>query len=230
MIFNHPNVGPFVCRQLIQRLVTSNPSATYIRDVAAVFNNNGSNVRGDLQAVFRAILTHPEASLGTLTSGKLMEPALFVLSQSRSLNAAVVDHPFMSDLSEEMGQRVFYSGSVFNYFSPNFRVRGTSLFGPEYQILTSVTSLTRTNFVARLISGGFGADVTIDYTPFTSKAADAAALVDYCNLLLMGGQMSPEQRNEIVNAVQVTPATNTTERVRTALYLTLASAQYQVDH
>jgi len=229
VIFNHPNVGPFIGRILIQRLVTSNPSPGYIAAVAAAFANNGSGVRGDLTAVFRAILTHPEAGLGTSSAGKLMEPALFVISQARSLNAQVADHPFMTDLSEEMGQKVLYPGSVFSYFSPNARIRGTTLFGPEYQILTAVTTLSRTNFVGRLISNGFGADVVIDFTPFTSRAADAAALVDYCNLLFMGGLMSPEQRNEIVTAVQVTAATNTTERVRTALYLTLASAQYQVD-
>lgn len=230
LIFNHPNMGPFICRQLIEHLVTSNPSATYIGDVAAVFNNNGSNVRGDLAAVVQAILAHPEASLGTATAGKLMEPALFVVSQARSLNAQVVDHPFMTDLAEEMGQKVFYSPSVFSYFSPNYHIRNTPLVGPEFQILTSVTSLIRTNFSGMLISGGFGADVTVDFTPFTSRAADPAALVDYCSLLLMGGNMSTEQRNEIITAVRFTPATNLAERARTALYLILASAQYQADH
>ncbi len=230
VIFAHANMGPFICRQLIEHLVTSNPSAAYIGDVAAVFNNNGSNVRGDLTAVVQAILTHPEASLGTATAGKLMEPALFVVSQARSLNAQVVDHPFMTDLAEEMGQKVFYSPSVFSYFSPNYRIRNTALVGPEFQILTSVTSLIRTNFSAMLISGGFGADVTVDFAPFTSRAADPAALVDYCSLLLMGGNMSTEQRSEIISAVRVTPATNLAERARTALYLILASAQYQADH
>ena len=108
-------------------------------------------------------------------------------------------------------------------------MRGTTLAGPEYQGLTSVTALQRVNFAGRLISGGFGADVVIDSSEFTSRASDPAALVDYCNLLLMGGQMSVEQRNEIISAIRVTPATNAPERVRTALYLILASAQYQVD-
>src|SRR5262249_16304299 len=156
-----------------------------------------------------------EANLGTGTAGKLMEPALLVLAQARALNASVVDHPFMSDLAEEMGQKVFYPGSVFSYFSPGYRIRGTTLAGPEFQILTTVPALSRVNYMARLISNGFGADVTIDFTPFTSKAADPAALTDYCNLLFMGGQMSVEQRNEIINAVRVTSATNTTERART---------------
>jgi hypothetical protein len=131
-----------------------------------------------------------------------------------------------------MGQNVFFPPSVFSYFSPGFRVRGTGtppLGGPEFQILTSVTSVERVNFVGSLIGNRFGADVTVDYTPFTSLAANAATLVDFCNQLFMGGTMSAEERTEIVNAVNVTAASNPTERVRTALYLTISAAQSQVD-
>ena len=235
LLFNDRNLGPFIGRQLIQQLVTSNPSPAYIAAVAAAFNDNGAGVRGDLAAVVRAVLTHPEAGRSTASSGKLAEPALFVVSQLRGLNATVADHPFMSDKAEAMGQKVFYPGSVFSYFSPGYRVRGTigggglPLGGPEFQILTSVTALERANFVAALVGGRFGADVMIDYTPFTSRAANAAALVDYCNLLFMGGRMSTEARLEIINAVQITRADNANERVRTALYLTLTAAQFQVD-
>ena len=230
VIFNHPNLPVFVSRQLIQRLVRSNPSPTYISDIAAVFRNNGQGVRGDLVAVVRAILTHSEAQAPSTTGDKLMEPALYVLSQMRALNAQVVDHPFMSNKSEEMGQRVFYPASVFSYFSPGFRVRGTNgLIGPEFQGLTTVTALVRSNFIANLLKGQFGADVTVDYTPFTSRAADPAALVDYCNSLFMGGLMSAQQRAEIISAISITAATNTTERARTAIYLTLASGQFQID-
>ena len=230
IVFNHPNLGPFVARHFIQTMVTSNPSPQFISDVAAAFNNNGSGVRGDLRAVVRTMLLHPEANLGTNPQGKLMEPALFISSMFRSLNATVADHPVLTDYSEEMGQKVLYPPSVFSYFSPGFRVRGLGgLMGPEYQILTSVTSLSRTNFIGRVLNGSFGTDVTIDYTEFRNRAANAADLVDYANTLFLGGQLSPEMRTEIINAVQVTPATNVTERVRTALYLILASAQYQVD-
>jgi uncharacterized protein (DUF1800 family) len=202
--------------------------------VAAVFNDNGGGVRGDLTAVVTAILTHPEASLSTTTSGKLSEPALFVVSQLRALNASVTDHPFMSDKSEAMGQKVLYPGSVFSYYSPGYRVRGTTgaggpLGGPEFQILTAVTALERANFVGALVGGQFGADVAIDYTPFTSRAADAVALVDYCSLLFMGGRLSTEARLEIINAVRTSSSTQPTERVRTALYLVLTAAQSQVD-
>lgn len=233
VIFDHPNVGPFVSRQLIQQLVTSNPSPQYVADIATVFGAPGSPSRGDLAAVVRAILTHPEAAATTPTSGKLSEPVLYALSMVRGLNATVTDHPFLSDLTAEMGQRVFFPGSVFSYFSPGYRVRGTGtppLGGPEFQGLTSVTVLERVNFAGRLLGNHFGADVAVDYTPFTTRAVDVPALVDYVNLLFMGGRMSAEQRNEIIAAVRVTPATNTLERARTALYLTIVAAQAQVDN
>jgi uncharacterized protein (DUF1800 family)/fibronectin type 3 domain-containing protein len=227
LIFNHSNLPPFVSKLLIQNLVTSNPSPAYVDAVAQVFENNGSGVRGDLRAVVRAILEHPDAGGGSAT--KLMEPALFVISQVRALGSSVADHPFMTDLSEEMGQKIFYPPSVFSYFSPGYRIRGTTLGGPEFQILTAVTALSRVNYVGRLISGGFGSDVTLNLTEFNNRAADPAGLADYCNVTFMGGLMSAEHRAEIINAVRVMPASNPTERVRTALYLTLASAQYQVE-
>jgi hypothetical protein len=235
VLFNHPNVGPFVSRQLIQQLVTSNPSPAYVADVAAVFNDNGAGARGDLAAVVRAVLTHPEAGVSSPYSGKLSEPALFIISQLRALNATVTDHPFMSDKADEMGQKVFYPPSVFSYYSPGYRVRGAfgptgvPLGGPEFQILTSVTALVRVNFTAALLGGYFGSDATFDYGPFTSLAADPAALVDYCSELFMGTRISPEMRAEIIAAVRVSPATSTRERARTAIYLTLVAAQTQVD-
>ena len=233
-LFNHPNVGPFVGRQLIQQLVTSNPSPAYVARVAAAFNGGGG-ARGDLAAVVRAVLTDAEASLSNEFTGKLSEPVVFVVSQLRALNASVTDHPFMSDKAEAMGQKVFYPGSVFSYYSPGYRVRGTvgatgaPLGGPEFQILTSVTALERANFVGSLLGGWFGTDVVVDYAPFTTLASDPAALVDYCSRLFMGTRMSPEMRNEIVAAVRVSSSTSLRERSRTAIYLTLVAAQSQVD-
>jgi hypothetical protein len=233
IIYNHPNVAPFVSRQLIQQLVKSNPSPGYVADIAAVFGPPGSPNRGDLAAVVRAILLHPEAAAASNTSGKLSEPVLFATSIVRGLNATVTDHPFMSDLTAQMGQRVFYPGSVFSYYSPGYRVRGTGtppLGGPEFQILTSVTALERVNFAAALLGGHFGTDVTFNWDPFTSKAADPAALVDFVNVNFMGGRMSAAMRGEVVTAVRTVPATRAIERARTALYLTLVAAQGQVDN
>ncbi|MEO8682217.1 MAG: DUF1800 domain-containing protein, partial [Vicinamibacterales bacterium] len=235
VLFNDPNMGWFIGRQLIAQLVTSNPSPAYVAAVAGAFNDNGAGLRGDLAAVVRAILTNPEAATSSPNSGKLSEPVLFVVSQLRGLNASVTDHPFMSDKAEEMGQKVFYPPSVFSYFSPGYRVRGTvgptgaPLGGPEFQIHTTVTALVRVNFVGALVAGWFGGNVAIDYAPFTSLASDPAALVDYVNLLFMGGRMSVDERSEIVAAVRVSPSTRAMERVRTALYLTLVAAQAQVD-
>lgn len=233
ILFNHPNVGPFVSRQLIQQLVTSNPSPQYVADVAAVFNNPAA--RGDLRAVVRAILLHPEASAATTTSGKLSEPVLFVVSTLRALGATVADYPFMSVYAEAMGQKVFYPPSVFSYFSPGFRVRGTNtgssppLAGPEFQTLTSVTALERANYVGNLLAGRYGSAVTVDLTQFDARAADPEALVDYCNLVLAGGRMAPEERSVIVRAVRNSATTGTVERVRTAIYLSLVIASSQVD-
>jgi uncharacterized protein (DUF1800 family) len=232
VIFDHPNVGPFVARQLIQQFVTSNPSSTYIAAVASVFSGVGGGPRGDLAATVHEVLTNSEAGVTSATSGKLSEPVLFVLSQLRALDAAITDHPFMSDKTAEMGQKVFYPPSVFSYFSPGFRVRNTgtpSLAGPEFQQFTTVTALIRANFVSSLLGGYFGSAVTVDYSAFTSLAANAAALVDYTSAVMLGGRLSAAERTEIIGAVSVTPATEPLERAHTALYLMLVLAQNQVD-
>ncbi len=228
IIFRHPNVGPFICRQLIQRLVTSNPSPAYIAAVAAVFANNGSGVRGDLRAVVRAILMHPEAQLTTPTAGKLAEPALFITRQLRAIGGAVADYPFMADLSADMGQRIFHSPSVFNYYSPNFRIPGTALTGPEFQLYTTASAMTRANFVATLISGGFGSEVTLNLTPWTALAANAGALVNQIDRLAFGGTMSAEVRTAMLTAIGRAP--NAREKVLTAFYVAFTSSQFQVEH
>ena len=234
VIFNHPNVGPFIGRQLIQQLVTSNPSPAYVASVADAFGAPHTSGRGNMAAVLRAIFTHPEASAVTTTSGKLSEPVLFALAIVRALNARVTDHPFLSDLTARMGQRVFYPPSVFSYYSPNYRIAGTGtppLVGPEFQGLTAVTTLERTNFAAMLLGGWFDYAMSFNYGPFTTRANDPAGLVEYVNQLLMGGRMSAETKAEITEAVRLSPTDSSgIERARTALYLTLVAAQSQVDN
>jgi uncharacterized protein (DUF1800 family) len=234
VLFNHPNVGPFVASQLIKQLVTSNPSATYVRDVAAVFDNNGAAVRGDLAAVVRAVLLHPEAT-ASVSSGKLAEPLLFMTSLMRALDAVTPDLKLLVDRVAEMGQRVLYPPSVFSYFSPRFPVRGTAgadgvlLAGPEFQVLTSLTALQRANFAAQVVGALYGDRLLFDSTPFAALARDAAALTDRCNQLLLSGRMSPAERDEIIATVRSVPIASITERARTALYLTIVLAQSQVD-
>ncbi|MEO8099121.1 MAG: DUF1800 family protein [Acidobacteriota bacterium] len=224
-LFNHPNIGPFLVKQLIQRLVKSSPSATYIGDVVAVFNNNGQGVRGDLKAVVQAILLHAEAS-ATPNSGKFSEPALFLLTFARGLNSTVVDHPYLTDFSQDMGQRIWFAPSVFNYFSPGYRLNG--VLGPELQIWSTATAMTRTNFVAALVSGGFGTDFKIDTTPYLGVAGNPQSLVDTADSLVMGGAMGAEMRQSILTALA--SSTGNTDRIRTVLYLIGSSMQYQVEH
>ncbi|MCX6628088.1 MAG: DUF1800 family protein [Candidatus Solibacter sp.] len=227
IIFRHQNVGPFICKQLIQHLVTSNPSSGYVQRASAVFANNGAGVRGDLTAVVTAILLDPEAALGQPATGHLREPALFLASLLRALNAGVVDHPFVSDKSEEMGQRIFYAPSVFNYFSPGFRT-AAGVPGPEFQIFTTATSLVRINFVSTLLRGGFGTDVTLDFAPYLADLPNTSAMLDRVNLNFMGGLMSQQMRDSILAAVSV--VSNNREKVQTAIYLAVTSSQYQVEN
>ncbi len=221
-VFNHHNGGPFLVRELIQRLVTSNPSPTYIGDVVKVFTDNGQGVRGDLKAVVKAILLHPEAAAGS----KFSEPALFLTTFCRVICTNIVDHPFLTDFSQDMAQRIWFAPSVFNYFSPNYR--SGNMFAPELQIWNTATAMTRVNFIASLISGGFGSNVTLSLAPFNAVAADAPALVDTADALIMGGTMTAQMRQSILTALG--SATGTEERVRTVLYLTAASMQYQAEH
>lgn len=225
MLFNHPNIAPFLSKQLIQKLVKSNPSAAYIGRVSAVFANNGQGVRGDLKEIVRAILMDPEASAAP-NSGKFSEPALFLTTLAKGLNSTVIDHPYMTDFSQDMSQRIWFAPSVFNYYSPSYRLNG--VLGPELQIWSTATAMTRSNFVAALVTGGFGANFTVDFTPYTAVAGNPAALVDEANARLMGGTMGPEMRQAILTALG--SITGNMDRIRTTLYLVASSMQYQVEH
>ena len=96
-LFNHPNVGPFFGKQMIQRLVTSNPSPAYVARVAAAFNNNGAGVRGDLKAVWTAIFLDDEArrtySLSTAPMPAPTDPLAIRNAEGR-LNRNVGDKAF----------------------------------------------------------------------------------------------------------------------------------------
>lgn len=168
-LFNHPNVGPFIGKALIQRLVTSNPTEQYVARVGAVFNNNGQDVRGDLGAVIKAILLDEEArqtlvSMDSKTAqnfGKLKEPLIKATQILRALNAvpaAGADSKYhlftkTSDGAAQIfGQAVLSSPSVFNFFSPSFRSSHTlagneqqALVAPELQILTESLLSTANN-------------------------------------------------------------------------------------
>lgn len=240
IIFNHPNVGPFIGKQLIQHLVTSNPSPDYVRRVATVFNNNGKGVRGDLRAVVRAILLDPEAR-GDLPAsalfGHLREPGLFITALIRSVGGQS-DGVYLRSQSSTMGQNIFISPTVFNYYSPSYRIPGSADIGPEFGILDTTTALARANFIYQMAYGNGAAPdasvtgstgTTLDLTPYQAVAADADALVELLNQRLLYGRLSPAAHATVVQAVNAVASTDTTNRARMAVYLVATSMQSQVE-
>jgi len=232
-IFNHPNVGPFIGKQLIQHLVTSNPSPEYVGRVAAVFNNNGKGVRGDLQAVAKAILLDPEARRGDDATqaqpndGHLKEPLLFMMSLLRALNATS-SGDCLADVASAMKQSPFFAPSVFNFFHPDNRILDGTVLGPEFEILDSGTIINRINFVNTLVYGTPCGSTKTNITPFVALAAKPDQLVDNIAATMMHGQMSDDMRNTLITTV--TAITDPTKRAKAALYLIGSSSQYQVQH
>jgi hypothetical protein len=243
-IFQDPNVGPFIGKQLIQHLVTSNPSLAYVERITNVFNNDGKGERGDLPAVVRAILLDREArSTPTSQSGHLIHPVLLVTNLLRALEAKSADGTASSDgyldpQSVSMGMDVFSPPSVFSYFSPFGGVPGSILRGPEFGLLNTSTALRRANFVNTLVFMGIKVGTTspfnpsgtsLDFSRLQPLAGDPPALVDALNTLMMSGTMSPQMRASVISAVQAVASSNTLKRARTAVYLIASSSQYQVE-
>ena len=245
-IADHPNVAPFISKQLIQRLVTSNPSAAYVQRIANVFTANRTSPT-QLFEVARAILLDPEArgpSKSPTTEpnyGKLREPVLFITNVLRAFNAT--SDGILNSLnvagsligSADMSEDLFNAASVFNFFPPTARVPGENALGPEFAIFSSLTSLRRSNFVYRVIFSTIPAappnrplGTSIDLASWDSLAANPDQLLDSLNTLLLHGAMSLEMRQTIKTAVASVPASNPRLRVRTAIYLIATSSQYQV--
>jgi uncharacterized protein (DUF1800 family) len=242
-VFNHPNVGPFISRQLIQHLVTSNPSPAYIQRIATVFNNNGQGVRGDLKAVLKAILTDTEARGSAKTDpiyGKLREPALFLTHLFRGLNCTGGMWG-VAQRSAGMGQNVLSPPSVFSYFQPDFRVviNNQPVLAPPAQILTSATIIQRMNLLNDLLfsniqSGGnpnpAGSDTTtvvLDFSPWDALAPNPAQLVDGLNQNLMHNSMPADMRQMIIDTLTGIQNNNRL-RTQTAIFIIASSMQYQV--
>ncbi len=236
-IFAHPNVPPFVSKQLIQHLVTSNPSPAYVARISAVFKNNGSNVRGDLKAVIKAILLDPEARGGDTTAspvgfGHLREPVFFVTSSLRGLSFNVTDQNLfafaLASSGSSMGQNVLFSPSVFNYFPPDYIVPGTTVLGPEFAIQTTSTTLTRANFVDTVVRNGLVSQgISFDFSGFRGLPADQ--LTEQLNQKFLHGQMSAAMKNSIISTLSHLPASSDPDvQARTAIYLVLTSSQFQV--
>jgi uncharacterized protein (DUF1800 family) len=232
-IFLHPNVGPFVSKQLIQHLVTSNPSPDYVTRITGVFNDNGSGVRGDLKAVVNAILMDPEARRGDdLTQvqpsdGKLKEPVLFMTNLLRAMNATS-DGANLDSYSSDMKEEPFESPTVFNFYPPDNGIPGTTLLGPEFRIFNSTTAISRVNFVNDLVYGSISNTTTTDISAYLGLAPNPGALVDSLANVMLHGQISDSARNTIVTTI--TGITDNTRRTKSAIYLIGSSSQFQVQH
>ena len=241
-LFNHPNLPPFVSRQLVQRLVTSNPSAGYVGRVSSVFSNNGAGVRGDMKAVIKAILLDTEARDAGLASsatyGKLREPVVRFLNWARAYGAtSATDAWAIGDLSDpaaRLGQSPMHSGSVFNFFRPGYVPPGTAiatrgLSGPEFQITTESSVAGYVNYMQRVISGSGTGDVKANYSSLLALVGSSANLLAEINQVLACSQLSAATLSQIqpaLDSIAVTTDAGKLNRIYAALTLVMASPEY----
>jgi uncharacterized protein (DUF1800 family) len=227
-------MAPFISQQLIQHLVTSNPSPAYVARVANAFLDNGEGIRGDMKAVVTAILTDPEARAGDDDSsqtdsnfGHLREPVLFMTGMLRGLNATLGASSSIYNYTSQLGQNLFYPASVFSYFSPQYRTE-KGLLGPEFQIYSTQTASTRANIVNRALYGTLDSSTTVDLGPFTSIAGSSSNLLSAIDQVFLHGSMSAN----LYNAADAAASAQSTNKARTqaALYVVLTSGEYQVIH
>ena len=253
-IFNHPNVPPFMCQRLIQRLVTSNPTRGYVGRCSAVFRNNGAGVRGDLRAVVKAILKDAEARNPSLAAtpgyGKVREPVIRLANWIRAFGATSISGNYLitsTSANTSLGQSALTSPSVFNFYRPgyvppNTRLGAQGLTAPEFQIVDEVTVAGYANTMQTAIGSGIGSgsDVRSAYANEIAIAADANTLVDRMDRMLLYGQMSPTLRARIIESVNsivvpaptannaATIATAKLNRAKLAVYMTMVSPEYLV--
>lgn len=238
-VFAHPNVAPFVSRQLIQRLVASNPSADYVRRVVAVFEDDGAGRRGNLGAVVRAILLDSEARAPAADSpGKLVEPLMRLTGVWRAYDAASASGRFRLDgLGFIVGQSPLSAPSVFNFFPPDYAppgaLREAGILAPEMQItdenLLTLTTNLQAYTIFGLNSGGAGFkpdDVIIDIQSELPSAADPAQLAERTAQRLLGGDASPDLLAAVREMVQQWPEDQQVARVAEAIYTIATSPEY----
>jgi len=251
-LFNHPNVGPFIARQMIQRMVMSNPSPEYIARVASQFNDNGQGVRGDMSAVVKAVLFDPDARSLTIaaqpSSGKIREPILRFAEWMRAYRAVSTTGRFSigntDDQGNRLGQTVLRSPSVFNFYRPgyvppNTPIADASLVSPEMQITHETSVAGWLNMMRSAVERGWGnsRDVQPNYEIEMSLADDPAELVERTNIILLNGTMSNRLRARIQSTVADRPIHATdaaralrdrANRVHLAVFMTMASPEFAV--
>lgn len=224
IIFNHPNTAPFVSTRLIRAFVTSNPSPAYIQRISAIFENNGSGVRGDLKSVIRAILLDAEARNDDPASdfGRLRSPLQHTIAVFRALNADFNEPLGFAYIYRDMGEGILDAPSVFGHYSPAFRLPdGGGLFAPEFQIYTPTEAVNRANFIYTNMY-----ENRVNISEFTSVAGNSANLINAVNRRFLDGKMSPEMRDSISRALQ--SATDNKTRAITAIYLVVTSGDFVI--
>ncbi|MBP2157532.1 MULTISPECIES: DUF1800 family protein [Asticcacaulis] len=243
-LFNHANTGPFVAHQMIQRLVTSNPSPAYVGRVATAFANNGSGVRGDMQAVWRAILTDTEArTLPTNNrTGKLREPIIRWAQWARTFTVTSATGKWeIYDTSNGdwgLGQSPLRPPSVFNYFRPGYIPPQTALatsgdVAPEFQIHNETTTAGYINFLTSVLKDGYS-DVKPSYAAVLGIAHNSRELLDWLNLHLSANQVSETTIALIQGALDAQTVTATSpesaklDRIYNAVLLIMACPEYLI--
>jgi uncharacterized protein (DUF1800 family) len=251
-IFNHTNVGPFVCRQLIQHLVTSNPSPAYVTRISAIFADDGTaqHVRGNLQAVVQAILLDTEARSGdanpSFDGGHLREPLLYMTNVMRGLGFTFVGagtgtgaeyYYTPGNFTSALSEKPYTSGAVFNFFPPNYVIPGATTNAPEFGIENTASAILRLTLADNLVYNRI-TDFTVDLSATSSlglmasatgnATTDSTNLVNALNNIFMHGQMPAQMQTDIVS--HVATLTNIPERVRVAAYLVITSSFYKIEH
>jgi uncharacterized protein (DUF1800 family) len=238
-LFMHPNTAPFVCKQLIQRLITSNPSPAYVARVAKVFEDNGKGIRGDMKSIWTAILMDTEARQVSVNPnyGKLSEPMVRLLQWGHTFHATSVDGAWSlgyTDSDTSLGQMPMRSPTVFNYFRPgyvppNTQLASQNLFAPEFQILTEPTVVSYVNYMAGTVNNA--RNIKADYTYEKTIATEASTLVAHLNLCLASGALTTANQALIVSAINSIAATTETgilNRIYAGILLVMSSTDYLV--
>jgi uncharacterized protein (DUF1800 family) len=234
IIFDQPTMAPFISQQLIQHLVTSNPSAAYIERVADVFISDSKGKRGNLESVVYAILTDPEARAGdkvaaTEDFGHLREPVLYVANLLRGLNGVVTDSSEIYNYVISAGQNLFIPNSVFSYFPPSNMANG--ILAPEMDLYSTQTSVTRTGLINDAVyANKFDGYTTFSLTPFITAAGstDQTQFFDLVDLLFFHQSLSSTTKAAMENAMAA--VTTPTQKAQAGLYIALTSSEFQVIH
>ncbi|MCU1251284.1 MAG: hypothetical protein JWQ49_4313 [Edaphobacter sp.] len=233
-IFHHPNLPPFISHLLIQRLVTSNPSPAYIQRMSAVFKDDGTGVRGNMDALVRAILLDPEARQGdtqpSANDGFLQEPLLFQTFAMSTLQSGGTDDQG-NYLARSLGEPWWNSPTVFGYYSPSYNIPGTTINSPEFMLWNNVSVVQRSEALWGIVTGTLPG-----FTQYSSSSwlfnnfTTVPEMVEALNHLLYHGQMTQQQQDAITGYCSQLNPFDTTLQLQSAIFLALNGDSYNVSH